>query len=94
MRLLAVSALTLGLSLAAAGTASSQAAPFVAGEGQAQTTAACAACHAPAIITGKRYSAEKWGAVVDQMIDKGAKVNDADYDTIVAYLAKNYGTAK
>ena len=66
---------------------------FAPGEGQAKAQAACAACHPVAIVAGKRYDAEKWGAVVDQMIDKGAKVSDADYDIIVAYLAKAYGPA-
>ena len=43
------------------------------------------------MITGKRYSADKWAETVDHMVDKGAKVSDADYDTIVDYLARNYG---
>ncbi len=66
---------------------------FPAGDGQAKAQAACAACHPVAIVAGKRYDAQKWGAVVDQMIDKGAKVSDADYDIIVTYLAKTYGPA-
>ena len=67
---------------------------FAPGDGQAQTVAACAACHPPAMVTGKRYSADKWAEVVDQMINKGAKVSDADYDVIVAYLTRSYGTGK
>lgn len=70
------------------------AATFAPGEGQAQTVAACAACHPATIVTGKRFSEEKWSEVVDQMIDKGAKVSDADYDAIVGYLARTYGEAK
>ncbi|HWU02951.1 MAG TPA: hypothetical protein VN222_09465 [Novosphingobium sp.] len=69
------------------------AATFPAGAGQPQVQAACTACHPAAMVTGKRFSAEKWGEVVDQMIDKGAKVSDADYEVIVAYLARNYGAA-
>ncbi|MBB3956703.1 c-type cytochrome [Novosphingobium sediminicola] len=67
---------------------------FPAGEGQAAVQTACAACHPPAIVAGKRYDADKWAEVVDQMIGKGAKVSDADYDVIVAYLARNYGVGK
>lgn len=69
-------------------------ATFAPGEGQAQTATACAACHPATIVTGKRFSEEKWSEVVDQMIDKGAKVSDADYEVIVAYLARTYGEAK
>jgi mono/diheme cytochrome c family protein len=61
------------------------------GAGQAEVQAACAACHPPAIVASKRYDADKWAEVVDQMIGKGAKVSDADYDVIVAYLARTYG---
>ncbi len=67
------------------------AAAFPPGEGQATVQTACAACHPPAIIASKHYDADKWAEVVDQMIGKGAKVSDADYDVIVAYLAKTYG---
>ncbi|RVU05783.1 hypothetical protein EOE18_07315 [Novosphingobium umbonatum] len=82
----------LAVALAASGQA--QDTSFPAGEGQAQVQAACAACHPPAIIASKRYDADKWAEVVDQMIGKGAKVSDADYDVIVAYLARTYGTGK
>ena len=66
-------------------------AAFNPGPGRAETAASCGLCHAPAIITGKHYSADKWAAVVDHMVDRGAKVSDADYDTIVDYLARHYG---
>ncbi|NBC36185.1 hypothetical protein GTZ99_06390 [Novosphingobium sp. FSY-8] len=69
-------------------------ADFVEAPGKAKVQAACTACHAAGIVTGKRHDAHKWGEVVDQMIDKGAQVPEADYDTIVAYLAKNYGPAQ
>jgi mono/diheme cytochrome c family protein len=67
---------------------------FPTGAGQAEVQAACAACHPPAIVASKRYDADKWAEVVDQMIGKGAKVSDADYDVIVAYLARTYGVGK
>jgi hypothetical protein len=63
---------------------------FPTGAGQAEVQAACAASP-PAIVASKRYDADKWAEVVDQMIGKGAKVSDADYDVIVAYLARTYG---
>ena len=87
-----------GLGIAGLGITAMAQAPvsmtFAPGPGQAQTVAACAACHAPAVVTGKHYSEDKWAEVVDQMVNKGAKVSDADYDTIVAYLARSYGVAR
>lgn len=68
------------------------AAGFIDGPGKAQTEAACSGCHAPGVTTGKRLGADEWAVVVDQMIGRGAKVSDADYDVIVDYLARNYGT--
>ena len=85
--------LPLALLLMAA-PAAAQAPAFPAGEGQATVQAACAACHPPAIVASKHYSADKWAEVVDQMVGKGAKVSDADYDVIVNYLAKTYGEGK
>lgn len=67
---------------------------FVAGEGRAQVAESCAACHPASIVTAKRFSDEKWAEVVDQMISKGARVGDADYEVIVGYLARNYGDGK
>ncbi len=64
---------------------------FAEGAGQEQTVTACTACHSATIITGKHYSADKWAEVVDQMIDRGAAVDDAQFDAIVGYLAHNYG---
>ncbi len=66
-------------------------AAFKHGAGRVETAKACGLCHAPTMITGKHYSADKWADTVDHMVDKGAKVNDADYDTIVNYLARSYG---
>jgi mono/diheme cytochrome c family protein len=61
------------------------------GLGQALVQAKCSGCHALLMVTAKRKTADQWGQSVDNMIDRGAKVSDADYDVIVAYLAKNFG---
>ena len=64
------------------------------GPGQAQVGKACAGCHDLGVVTGQHYDAEKWGQVVDTMVDRGAEVSDADYAPVVAYLAKNFGPEK
>lgn len=67
---------------------------FAPGDGREVTAMACGACHQPTLITGKHYDAENWSRVVDQMIDRGAVVADADYDTVINYLAAHYGPQK
>ncbi|MBC2669012.1 hypothetical protein ACFOON_08570 [Novosphingobium piscinae] len=69
-------------------------AAFAPGPGREVTATACGACHAPSLITGKRLDSEAWAQLVDQMISRGAPVEDKDYDTIVDYLTRNYGPAK
>ncbi|MBC2651601.1 hypothetical protein [Novosphingobium aerophilum] len=69
-------------------------AAFAPGPGREVTAAACGQCHAPSLITGKHLDSEAWAQLVDQMISRGAPVEDKDYDTIVDYLTRNYGPAK
>ncbi|WP_313806253.1 hypothetical protein [Sphingobium sp.] len=66
-------------------------AAFAPGEGREVTATTCGACHSPVIITSKKLDGQGWAQIVDQMIDKGAQVQDQDYNTIVTYLAKSYG---
>jgi hypothetical protein len=42
-------------------------------------------------ITGYRLTVEQWQAEVDDMIAKGAKISDSEFETIVRYLAKHFG---
>ena len=52
----------------------------------------CAACHDAGMFTSQRQSAAQWSDTVKQMIGNGAKVAPGDFDKIVAYLARNFGT--
>lgn len=87
--MLAAALLTAASGLRAQGAAPS--AGFAPGPGVETVQTHCAVCHPPAMITGKRMTTRQWGAIVDQMIGKGAQVNETEYDVIVAYLAKIYG---
>jgi hypothetical protein len=93
--LLALPAGLLAAALAFSGGAMSQprpgTSPLPQGAGQRQVQAACSGCHAITVITSKRYSASKWEQVVDRMVDRGARVGDADFDVVVAYLTRNFG---
>jgi competence ComEA-like helix-hairpin-helix protein len=51
----------------------------------------CAKCHALKVVTSKRASRQQWSAVIDQMITRGADIADEDVETVVDYLAKNFG---
>jgi competence ComEA-like helix-hairpin-helix protein len=63
------------------------------GEGQAIVQQKCASCHALKVVTGKKASRQQWSTIVDQMITRGADVSDDEIDTLLDYLAKNFGPA-
>lgn len=50
----------------------------------------CVQCHAAGQVTSQRKSRAAWSDTVTQMVANGAAVNDADFDKIVDYLAKNF----
>jgi competence protein ComEA len=64
------------------------------GEGRAIVQQDCKGCHALKVVTSKRASKEQWSALVNQMISRGAEVPDEDVETLVSYLAKNFGSTK
>lgn len=51
----------------------------------------CVACHSIRTIVSVRANAEQWNNTVNQMIEHGATVSDDEADTIVKYLATNFG---
>jgi competence ComEA-like helix-hairpin-helix protein len=62
-----------------------------AGKGQEIVQQNCAGCHVLKVVTSKRASKQQWSALVDQMISRGAEVPDEEIETVVDYLAKNFG---
>ena len=83
-------ALTIAAALASSATIADAPSEFPPGVGQAEVQAACAPCHAITVVTAARKSEQEWASAVDAMITRGALVADADYETIVAYLARNF----
>ena len=63
------------------------------GEGQDIVQHQCGGCHALKVVTSKRASRQQWSTLVDQMVSRGADVADDDIETVVQYLAKNFGPA-
>jgi competence ComEA-like helix-hairpin-helix protein len=54
----------------------------------------CGGCHAMKVVTSKRASKQQWASIVDQMISRGAEVDDDDIESVVEYLAANFAPAK
>jgi competence ComEA-like helix-hairpin-helix protein len=52
----------------------------------------CSNCHPITRVTATRRLKKQWEEVIETMItSRGAKVSDEDFDTILGYLARNYG---
>jgi mono/diheme cytochrome c family protein len=64
------------------------------GKGKAIVQRICISCHALKVVTAKRASKEQWSVLVDQMISRGAELDDDEVEVIVDYLARNFGTTK
>lgn len=61
------------------------------GEGKAIATENCQACHKLTNLTKAHKSLDDWKDTVQTMIDRGANVPSEQIDTLVQYLAKNFG---
>ena len=51
----------------------------------------CAVCHGFDRVEDEEASAEEWEEIVDEMIEKGAILNEEERDAVVTYLAETYG---
>jgi mono/diheme cytochrome c family protein len=65
--------------------------PFPPGEGRGIVAVACTQCHAPSAFIDLREDADAWRYQVYDMILRGAQVGPDDLDTVVHYLAVNFG---
>jgi mono/diheme cytochrome c family protein len=61
------------------------------GDGKAIATENCQACHKLTNLTKAHKSLDDWKETVQTMIDRGANVQPDQVDTLVQYLAKNFG---
>ncbi len=61
------------------------------GDGKAIATENCQACHKLTNLTRAHKSLDDWKDTVQTMIDRGANVPADQVDTLVQYLAKNFG---
>src|SRR5271156_97886 len=48
----------------------------------------CSGCHSVQMFTGRGMTREQWSGVVSNMIGRGAKISDEEFDQVVEYLGK------
>lgn len=65
-----------------------------AGKGQAEFQRICGNCHSVAIATSQRMTQAEWMGVVNDMVSRGAQGTQNELNSIVTYLAANYGKDK
>lgn len=49
----------------------------------------CSNCHGAEIVLGKPHSEDGWGAIVADMVQRGAKGTDDEFYEVIEYLTKN-----
>jgi cytochrome c oxidase cbb3-type subunit 3 len=54
----------------------------------------CSACHPAQIVLGRGMTREQWGGIVSNMISRGAKGSDEEFEEVVDYLANNLPPTK
>jgi glucose dehydrogenase len=53
----------------------------------------CTGCHPIDVVTSSRQSRQGWQSIVQDMVARGAVGSAGDIETVVNYLARNYGQA-
>lgn len=86
-KLLALSSVCLLTNLAFARSNASQ---LPDGPGKETTEKICSGCHAAEIVLGHRDTKQGWTQIVSDMVDKGANGTDAEFNTIIDYLAAHF----
>jgi competence protein ComEA len=61
------------------------------GRGKDAVVKSCLECHGAANFRKARKEPGEWSDSVDDMIDRGAKVEAGQVESLVAYLVKNFG---
>src|SRR5580658_4549 len=60
------------------------------GPGKEVTQRVCGACHGAELVIGRQEERETWGAIVEDMIQRGATGTDDEMFQVVDYLATNF----
>jgi competence protein ComEA len=60
------------------------------GQGKAVAQKVCGTCHGAELMIGRQESREVWGAIVGDMVQRGAKGTDDEFYDVVDYLSVNF----
>ena len=63
------------------------------GPGRDETAKACGGCHGVETFLGVRRTQDIWETTIQNMINFGMTISDADYDTVLTYLTVYFGPA-
>jgi competence protein ComEA len=61
------------------------------GKGKAVFLRMCSNCHGLDQVTALKSSKKQWTNVVDDMVSRGAEGSDEDVNSVIGYLARNFG---
>ena len=86
---LLVAALATGMMGMAVGVRGQSSLPE--GKGKDVVERACTVCHGTSNFTGSRLSKSDWEYVVNDMVDRGALITDAEKEIIIEYLVEHFG---
>ena len=65
--------------------------PLPDGAGKATAETSCLACHSSDIIRQQRLTKQQWTATIAKMVNWGAAVPEAQRETLLEYLATQFG---
>ncbi|MDQ6677240.1 MAG: helix-hairpin-helix domain-containing protein [Acidobacteriota bacterium] len=82
--------LSTALFAASALTVQAQTLTLPPGEGKETTERVCGSCHGAELLIGRQETRETWGAIVDDMVQRGATGTQDEFYEVVDYLAKNF----
>jgi mono/diheme cytochrome c family protein len=88
--ILAMLVLILFLAACSSG-ASTTTSPTTALDGATLVQERCSKCHTLDRIINARGTATEWGAVVQNMVARGAQLSPEEQTTVINYLATTYG---
>lgn len=81
------------VALSSANVAPAQEAALPEGRGKDKVVKACGTCHEINRVTNQRRTKAHWAETVDDMVARGAQVEEPDFDDVVAYLSTNFSPA-
>jgi competence protein ComEA len=61
------------------------------GPGKKLVETICGPCHGVELLSGRHGTPESWAATVNNMVRRGAKGSDAEFEQIIAYLSEHFG---